>query len=367
MEEEFKQRNVHIQQVCHDLGLNKSFTTDDEALRFNTYVDEKHRVVYCQVQKAASSYWKRILQLIQNPQQHTSLYDISPLTIQLPRLKNMNSDGKKYFSDKFFRFTVVRDPYMRLFSGYMNKFFSLNIRYWSSIGMLIVRMVRAHPKETVGYNVTFTEFIKYIILSAIKGYGTDRHFSPIYEHCSPCRVKYDVIAKMDNTEEEFVYILSILGKKANTSVDMYTEAIPPKLKLHKLSYTLYAMKPRLQQLMPFFEAMKRVWRCLQIYGILGTNVSLPFTKENALSIDELDFHAALTRAYELSGDPAWTRQNYRNALIEAYSQVSVSDLLLLQQVVKTDCEMFGYNQKPGYIFNKTEYVPGVFRYFEDYP
>ena len=97
----------------------------------------------------------------------------------------------------------VRDPYERLFSGYIDKFFSpcsfpdstITSKFRVPAGML--------GKCQSG--VSFTEFLQYV--SNTKGVVVDEHFRRQYEKCLPCHVHYDYIGKMETFRQDAEFIL----------------------------------------------------------------------------------------------------------------------------------------------------------------
>lgn len=54
-----------------------------------------------------------------------------------------------------------------------------------------------------GVEPTFREFVDYLIETDLGSYGDD-HWMPYYLFCTPCLVKYDIIAKVPKTKFETV-------------------------------------------------------------------------------------------------------------------------------------------------------------------
>jgi len=52
-----------------------------------------------------------------------------------------------------------------------------------------------------GVEPTFREFVDYMIETDLGSYGDD-HWMPYYLFCTPCLVKYDIIAKVSKTLSE---------------------------------------------------------------------------------------------------------------------------------------------------------------------
>ncbi|KAL5013638.1 hypothetical protein ScPMuIL_007908 [Solemya velum] len=364
LEQSFRERNKHMKEACQFQEKAAKYS-----IGFNTFVEENHKIVYCQVQKSASSFWKKQLQFFLDPDHHSSHDDLRLGDIKIPRLQRTKyAKQSKWFPSDFFRFTFVRDPYDRLFSGYVGKLYLINTHYWKAIGTYIVKTVRGVSGEHCGHDVTFPEFIKYIIISEKDRRKRDRHFTPMHEHCSPCQLEYDVIGKMENMKEESRYILSILARRMNVSLEFAQQTDKKSVEdsVRSAAKRLYKNRNKVDKYMTFYATMKRVWSSLQIRGLLGRNVSLPFKEYEADQINLTEFTEQLLRALAMSGNKETIKYNKKDALVEAYSRVPMSDLLLLREVVRQDCEIFDYNPTPDHIFNRNRETTEDYPFFNDW-
>ena len=97
---------------------------------------------------------------------------------------------------------VVRDPYERLFSGYIDKFFSPCSMPHEEVK--VIRMFRANKTRTAcRAGVNFTEFLQYVTNER----SVNSHFKRQYQQCLPCHVDYDYIGKLETFQQDAEYIL----------------------------------------------------------------------------------------------------------------------------------------------------------------
>ena len=124
-----------------------------------------------------------------------------------------------YKLKNYFKFLIVRNPFDRVLSAYRNKFEIRNkftLRYFHHHhGALIVKLFRPGASaESLkeGHDVTFPEFVKYVIYQDKMKKKLNDHWKPIYEQCFPQHIKYNHIAEMDTLEKDIRYILTKFGK-----------------------------------------------------------------------------------------------------------------------------------------------------------
>ena len=85
----------------------------------------KHKYVYMEIPKAASTTIKKMLQLIEVNGDHSRIptWSWERNRSPLPLFSKMNVPWRRvFFGDEFFRFSFVRNPYTRILSCYLDKF-----------------------------------------------------------------------------------------------------------------------------------------------------------------------------------------------------------------------------------------------------
>ena len=103
--------------------------------------------------------------------------------------------------------------------------------------------------------------------------------------------------------------------------------------------------------MSWHEAGQRVWRKLQIRGIISRRISFPYSAESFEAVTSEEFIAAAVDAYQKSTDRAELKQQKEDAFAEAYSTVNLADLQTLMAPMRDDFELFDYEEYTANVFN----------------
>ncbi|KAK8386108.1 hypothetical protein O3P69_010674 [Scylla paramamosain] len=175
-------------------------------------------MVYCKVPKSGSSTWVyNLLKIAGAPEDHIKS-DIGLHRLLRDYYPKMHTSHMKRVFKKSFKFVVVRHPFERLLSAYRDKLEDyqrdLMFRdgyYYTLYGKSIVKLYRDDGDRTLVNRTepTWKEFVRYVINTPPSKF--DEHWKPIYTLCSPCVVKYDVIAKMETFSEDTQYIINQVG------------------------------------------------------------------------------------------------------------------------------------------------------------
>ncbi|XP_060076869.1 carbohydrate sulfotransferase 11-like [Ylistrum balloti] len=360
-----KRRNT-IERVCDKSKHGYYGKSKGSTVAKRLVIDHRHHLVYCAVQKVGSTFLRSLLKIVNSQ----GVKNIDNRWKSVNKKEPQDLTQFHYFLSSSFKMMFVREPYSRLFSGYTDKLFTVNTFYWKITGTYIKNEILNHGNKspsTCGHDITFPQFIKYVIESEKTGRHTDRHFTPIYEHCRPCQIPYDFIGKMETFANDSLILLNAWNKRYGINIafdDFEAETALQRAVSH--TGRLYSMRENLEKCMSFYSGMQRIWRDLQIRGILPKSASLPFTESESVNVDRSQLIDALTNAIKGVTDRAGLRQQKREAMIQAYGQVPMKDLIKLREVVRPDCELFGYDVSPDYIFNRTDTSGGTnsFNYFD---
>ena len=87
------------------------------------------------------------------------------------------------------------------------------------------RIIKAYRKSGAanGFNQnerkepTFREFIQYLLDTDVEEY--DEHWRPIFLLCTPCHIRYDIIAKVETLSKDAEFILYHRGLSSTVSVE----------------------------------------------------------------------------------------------------------------------------------------------------
>ncbi|KAI6050812.1 carbohydrate sulfotransferase 9 isoform X2 [Marmota monax] len=179
------------------------------------YVEDKHKILYCEVPKAGCSNWKRILMVLNGLA--SSAFNISHDAVHYGKhLKTLDSFDLKGVYTRLNTYTkaiFVRDPMERLVSAFRDKFEHPNSYYHPVFGKAIIKKYRPNACEEAlnnGSGVKFKEFVHYL-LDSHRPVGMDIHWEKVSKLCYPCLINYDFVGKFETLEEDANYFLQLIG------------------------------------------------------------------------------------------------------------------------------------------------------------
>ncbi|XP_032891813.1 carbohydrate sulfotransferase 8 [Amblyraja radiata] len=191
------------------------------------YVEDRHRLLYCEVPKAGCSNWKRVLMVL-------SGLASSPAHIQhqaahygnsLRRLDSYDRAGMARRLRTYTKALFVREPLERLVSAFRDKFEQPNTYYHPVFGRAIIARYRPNATRQAlrsGSGVTFPEFVRYL-LDPRRPLGLDIHWERVGRLCSPCLVRYDFIGRFENLAAEAEALLRLVGAPANLTFPRFKD------------------------------------------------------------------------------------------------------------------------------------------------
>jgi len=69
-----------------------------------------------------------------------------------------------------------------------------------------------------GHDVTFKEFVQYVLETARRGYEhIDHHWRPQYNLCHPCHIKYDFIGHYETLHQDAEHVLRQISRLSNNT------------------------------------------------------------------------------------------------------------------------------------------------------
>ncbi|XP_060095272.1 carbohydrate sulfotransferase 14 [Heteronotia binoei] len=201
-------RNRTIRTMCGQKNMPHSIwdlsAGQRRTLLKHILVSDKHHFLYCYVPKVACSNWKRILKVLDGVLENVDVKLKMDHKKDLVFLSEMKPEEIRYRLKHYFKFIFVRDPMERLLSAYRNKFGEIK-EYQLKYGVEIVNRYRKNPGKTTGDDVTFSEFLRYLLDEEVE--KMNEHWMPIYSLCQPCAVRYDFIGSYERLNEDANYVL----------------------------------------------------------------------------------------------------------------------------------------------------------------
>ncbi|XP_064089883.1 carbohydrate sulfotransferase 11-like [Macrobrachium nipponense] len=242
---EYKERVEQAHDICNrydvymtQLDYIRSHGNNQEAMQYSDwftlkrvnwnymYYVPQEDFVYCKVPKSGSTTWVyNLLKLANVPEEQISS-DIGIHKLLRDYYPKMSSSKMKQAFKKSFKLLVVRHPFERILSAYRDKLENyqrdLMFRdgyYYTMYGKTIVQVYRDETDLSLKNRTepTWTEFVRYVINTPYSKF--DEHWKPIYSLCSPCVIKYNVIAKMETFSEDTQFVINQLGLEDQLHVE----------------------------------------------------------------------------------------------------------------------------------------------------
>ncbi|XP_035193063.1 carbohydrate sulfotransferase 8 [Oxyura jamaicensis] len=191
------------------------------------FVEDKYRVLYCEVPKAGCSNWKRVLMVLNGLAASTK--DIQHNTVHygnyLKRLDGFDRKGIYHRLNTYTKMLFIREPFEKLVSAFRDKFEHPNNYYHPVFGKAIISRYRVNAtKEALrtGSGVKFKEFIQYL-LDVHRPVGMDIHWDHVNRLCSPCLIDYDFVGKFESMEEDANFFLHLIGAPQNLTFPKFKD------------------------------------------------------------------------------------------------------------------------------------------------
>ncbi|EMP26445.1 Carbohydrate sulfotransferase 9 [Chelonia mydas] len=219
VDEAQEKRRYFLYDFCKKYSSENRLRTHLVRMVSRIYVEDRHKILYCEVPKAGCSNWKRVLMVLNGLA--SSTFSISHDAVHYGKhLKKLDSYDLKGIQTRLNTYTktiFVRDPMERLVSAFRDKFEHPNSYYHPVFGKAIIKKYRLNAREEAlktGSGVKFEEFVQYL-LDSHRPVGMDIHWEQISKLCHPCLINYDFIGKFETLEEDANYFLQLIGAPAD--------------------------------------------------------------------------------------------------------------------------------------------------------
>ena len=115
---------------------------------------------------------------------------------------------------------IVRDPYERLLSAYIDKLeHGKNHKYWGRYVRHIIRNDKKKYGASANSELTFSAFVNYV--NGLTKPHINEHWRPYHQLCFPCAIKYDVIAKYETLTDDSERFLRLIGAPDDLLYHLY--------------------------------------------------------------------------------------------------------------------------------------------------
>lgn len=218
-----------MKEVCTKYRSKISRTVTPQSVS-RIYVEDKYKILYCEVPKAGCSNWKRVLMVLAGLAYSAQeiRHDDVHYGNHIKRLDSFDQKGITHRLETYTKVMFVREPLERLVSAFRDKFESPNTYYHPVFGKPIIAKYRANATQEAlktGSGVTFQEFMQYL-LDVHRPVGMDIHWEPAHNLCSPCLLDYDFIGKFETMEDEANHVLKRTGAPRNLTFPSFKDRNP---------------------------------------------------------------------------------------------------------------------------------------------
>lgn len=202
-------------------------------------VEHSHKIIYCPIGKNACTLLKNMLLTI-SPEQEK--YQQSKLKMHEYIDKHKDFFTLKDFSyldrSDYFKFIVIRNPFKRLVSTYVDKF--VNRRNNKDPHALpVIKNVYKYFGLEPNYarSITFSQFIDYLLRTDDR--HLDGHWRPQSVYFTSDLVKFDFIGQFEKLDT----VINHLEKQLNIKIDA-------NISKHRLDYKDFASKEKFYNIYP---------------------------------------------------------------------------------------------------------------------
>uniref|UniRef100_H0XPH3 Carbohydrate sulfotransferase n=1 Tax=Otolemur garnettii TaxID=30611 RepID=H0XPH3_OTOGA len=222
-----RERKRVMQEACAKYRASSSRRAVTPRHVSRIFVEDRHRVLYCEVPKAGCSNWKRVLMVLAGLASSTA--DIQHNTVHygsaLRRLDTFDRQGILHRLSTYTKMLFVREPFERLVSAFRDKFEHPNSYYHPVFGKAILARYRVNASREAlrtGSGVRFPEFVQYL-LDVHRPVGMDIHWDHVSRLCSPCLIDYDFVGKFESMEDDANFFLSLIHAPGNLTFPRFKD------------------------------------------------------------------------------------------------------------------------------------------------
>ena len=250
-------------------------------------INHKYKVIYSPIAKNGATLLKNMMVDIaglrkdrQNTGLHMHDYIIEHKeTFQL-------KDFSYLKNPEYFKFIVLRNPFKRIVSAYLDKFVK-RYKPIDSNALPVIKNVYEHYsiKEDYSKSITFSQFVEY--LHRIEDHEINAHWRPQYINYAHGLVKFDFVGQFENLNS----VLNLLEEKLD--INIKTDDAPE----HKTKYSDYDVDRRFNDYYP--EDLRQL-ESLPSDKNLYTPKLISMVREryaNDIAIYEQEFNVCLNKQY----------------------------------------------------------------------
>ncbi|XP_033754905.1 carbohydrate sulfotransferase 10-like isoform X1 [Pecten maximus] len=306
----------------------------------------------CKAPKTGSTLLGALVRAINLPSEKnvSNVFQLGRNTIHdgMDELRGLTSNLLRETS---LRVMVTRDPYSRLYSAFIDKYFLLG-RLGRELAAYLKHGFKEVNDSYCGYDVTFQEFLDYVVYLAQNKVEMNEHMVPIAQLCDVCSMRYDLICRQEHltqgTEEILKMITNLSRDRLGTirkSLKSQQTSLLSLVASHIFDYN-YNRQDCPNKL--YFSA--KMWKTFQIQGLVHSDLDFhehvfspfSFTDKEASNMTSAILQVIQSKPLTKEG----RKRQRMKYLSEAYRDIRWQTIVNLQKVYQLDILLFGYSSYP---------------------
>jgi hypothetical protein len=197
------------------------------------------------------------------------------------------------------------------------------------------------------FNVTFEEFLDWIILDGKRGATLNRHWAPIVSLCRPCDLNAFILVKQESFSADVEFVLRQVhveqGKFKYIVTALHDHRI--ELTIPGIIHTIYGRmnNRKVKSCLTYPSLVMRIWTSLQIQGYIEFPEEKFVFHSRVMESSYLsDIVLETIREHPLTSQQ--TKLQRHRYLYNAYSSIKLEIIQGIQDLYKQDFEIFGYSK-----------------------
>ncbi|OWF56080.1 uncharacterized protein LOC110451981 [Mizuhopecten yessoensis] len=354
MKDTWNKRIQHLQEGCYSTDRKEQYKIKDQQAEAIFFQSRKLNISVCKVAKAGSTFWAIVFLIVEKgiPANKAFSFPRNKIhALSAGFTKKLDSNPKPLTTKGI---VVSRDPYSRLFSAFIDKYFLL--RFASIAHSLAQSLGKGFYKTEVGdcgYNISFQDFIDSVTTKALHGSIINRHWSPVYAMCRVCDVGYQYVIQQETMTQDTEHIIDQLNisNEIKSTLRLMFRGSGTNKTMGGVIKTMWGaidnpvMRSCCSNKLAYFMKM---WEGFKIQGYIRTNISFPLsefqTNDNVNVEDITKAVLAAMHTYPLSSTERKAQR--RQALVTAYVGMPRRIIAQIQEMYKMDFFLFGYDANP---------------------
>ncbi|KAH3885992.1 carbohydrate sulfotransferase 12-like [Dreissena polymorpha] len=345
--EELERRSRNLNTSCFNNDLLNATTIKSNAGIF--FHSSVYNVAFCKVPKVGSTFWILLFAILDNGVEFgKKLLEKDKGSVHKEQGQYTFFSSFKYVkSKKIPTILPARDPYSRLFSAFIDKIY-LPVRFNYLYAILSIQNKSVCPTD-----VSFQDFLQWIVKETKEGKTLDVHWTPIYSICGSCEVNAQYVVK----QETFANDIDVVLQRLNVSSEKY-DFIMNKLEGTRIQSSVTAIVSdifrhssgsNVRRCMPWVKVTRRIWRSFQIQGFIREDRRYPQGTFDSIGDNltpSLVSDLILADIFKNSMSSEERQIQRENALKRAYEGVRKDVVDAIKDVYALDFSLYGYSNLP---------------------